>query len=283
VLRLMHSEKGYLINHSVEFRPNERSLYNRLTENEVHLQLPATLCFLYLIKNTGKVSPQRELIAAGWGDNNGGTSPNTFYQTILTLRNSLQNVGLPRDTIKTISRRGMMLSETTVIARLTACEAAEDDAPPLITPLSIPDEPIPQPVESSALPAIGAAQSPDKAPIRAAGKARMLLISYLMAGLFLFFILFNTEPAPIFSHYLPLSMQLQKEQSCRIFYEPNEVFVDYYLSYMLAHRDLCKNQATLYLSGLSSSNKITAFVCSSDLRTNPHAVCSTWLSVHHEK
>ncbi len=282
MLRLMHTGKGYLINRSVEFRPNERSLYNRLTENEVHLQLPATLCFLYLIKNAGKVSPQRELIAAGWGDNNGGTSPNTFYQTILTLRNSLQNVGLPRDTIKTISRRGMMLSETTTIARLSIDESDESDeescTSSVISAVSESRVPV-QPLVSP--------EHPDMPPLSTmppgvSRKVRLLLLSYVISGLFLFFMLFNTEPAPIFSHYLPLSMQMQKEQSCRIFYEPNEVFVDYYFSYMLAHRELCKEHATLYLSGFSSSNKITAFVCNSDLRTNPNAVCSTWLAFKHE-
>lgn len=49
------------------------------------------------------------------GERNDVTTPNTFYQAILTLRNALAEVGLPRDTVKTISRRGLMLSEATEV------------------------------------------------------------------------------------------------------------------------------------------------------------------------
>jgi DNA-binding winged helix-turn-helix (wHTH) protein len=52
------------------------------------------------------------------GERNDVTTPNTFYQAILTLRNALAEVGLPRDTVKTISRRGLMLSEATEVEYL---------------------------------------------------------------------------------------------------------------------------------------------------------------------
>jgi DNA-binding winged helix-turn-helix (wHTH) protein len=47
------------------------------------------------------------------------TTTNTFYQAILTLRNALADVGLPRDTVKTISRRGLALNENTQVEAIT--------------------------------------------------------------------------------------------------------------------------------------------------------------------
>ena len=58
-------------------------------------------------------------MVVGWGERNDVTTPNTFYQAILTLRNALAEVGLPRDTVKTISRRGLTLSEATQVEVFT--------------------------------------------------------------------------------------------------------------------------------------------------------------------
>ncbi|WP_262802888.1 winged helix-turn-helix domain-containing protein, partial [Enterobacter quasiroggenkampii] len=71
--------------------------------------------FLYLITHPGEIISQNQLMVVGWGERNDVTTPNTFYQAILTLRNALAEVGLPRDTVKTISRRGLMLSEATEV------------------------------------------------------------------------------------------------------------------------------------------------------------------------
>lgn len=99
----------YLINQLVEFNPDSKSLVNRQTGRAIQLQLPASLCFLYLITHASDIVSQNTLIKVGWGERNNVTTTNTFYQAILTLRNALADVGLPRDTVKTISRRGLRL------------------------------------------------------------------------------------------------------------------------------------------------------------------------------
>ncbi|MDE5206744.1 winged helix-turn-helix domain-containing protein [Citrobacter amalonaticus] len=105
----------YLINGTVEFNPQTRSLKNQLTGGVVYLQQPATACFLYLIVNQGRVVAQKELVGEGWKARDVVTLPNTFYQTILTLRKALEEIGLPRDMVKTISRQGLTLSSTIVV------------------------------------------------------------------------------------------------------------------------------------------------------------------------
>ena len=131
----------YLINQLVEFNPDSKSLVNRQTGRAIQLQLPASLCFLYLITHASDIVSQSTLMKVGWGERNNVTTTNTFYQAILTLRNALADVGLPRDTVKTISRRGLRLNENTQVEAITHPESdvyqppvIEDYAPPKIIP-----------------------------------------------------------------------------------------------------------------------------------------------------
>lgn len=72
----------------------------------------------------------------GLGDKNTITSVNTLYQTVLILRNALTEVGLPRDLIKTIARRGMMMTaeiertETESVDYVEECEIGEEEPTP---------------------------------------------------------------------------------------------------------------------------------------------------------
>ncbi|MDH2702310.1 winged helix-turn-helix domain-containing protein [Enterobacter bugandensis] len=109
----------YLINKLVEYDPENKTLANHITGRTIHLQLPANFCFLYLVTHPGEIISQNQLMVVGWGERNDVTTPNTFYQAILTLRNALAEVGLPRDTVKTISRRGLTLSEATQVEVFT--------------------------------------------------------------------------------------------------------------------------------------------------------------------
>ena len=78
----------YLINQLVEFNPDNKSLVNRQTGRAIQLQIPASLCFLYLITHASDIVSQNTLLKVGWGERNNVTTTNTFYQAILTLRNA---------------------------------------------------------------------------------------------------------------------------------------------------------------------------------------------------
>lgn len=119
----------YLINQLVEFNPDNKSLVNRQTGRAIQLQIPASLCFLYLITHASDIVSQSTLLKVGWGERNNVTTTNTFYQAILTLRNALADVGLPRDTVKTISRRGLRLNESTHVETITHSQTEPPLAP----------------------------------------------------------------------------------------------------------------------------------------------------------
>ncbi|MGY5959148.1 winged helix-turn-helix domain-containing protein [Kosakonia sp. BK9b] len=256
----------FLINELVEFNPDKKSLANRQTGQVLFLQLPATLCFLYLITHPGEVVSQNVLMKAGWGERNDVTTPNTFYQTILTLRNALEEVGLPRNTVKTISRRGLMLEELTTVETITA--SAVDSA-----------------TSSAVAPATMVASEPvQTGEVILASYPRKGNSRWIWAGVFIFSLvtvincglLYQARLTLPFNDYVPVSLRIQADKPCKIFYAPNELFLDNYFGLISQNPELCLSNHTIFLSGYSKAERIVAFVCDKDARKEKAAFCSTY-------
>lgn len=88
------------------------------------------------------------------GERNNVTTTNTFYQAILTLRKALEEVGLPRDTVKTISRRGLRLTENTQVEVITHTQS-DVSLPPVIEENTTPATIVPSPKQTTPVPRWG--------------------------------------------------------------------------------------------------------------------------------
>lgn len=106
---------GYLINDIVEFLPKQKLLVRKDNSLSITLHAPASGCLLSLIEHHPDIVSQKNLIIGGWGELHGHVSPNTFYQTILGLRQCLEDAGLNKDVIVTVRRRGLLIPATTII------------------------------------------------------------------------------------------------------------------------------------------------------------------------
>ncbi|MEG2734345.1 MAG: winged helix-turn-helix domain-containing protein [Hafnia sp.] len=106
---------GYLINGIVEFSPYKRTLVRKDNLLTVKLHMPAAGCLVSLIEHHPDRVSQEDLIIAGWAELRGHVSPNTFYQTIMGLRQCLEEAGLNKDIIVTIRRKGLLLSPDVII------------------------------------------------------------------------------------------------------------------------------------------------------------------------
>lgn len=107
----MSEKEIYLLDKKVEFQYSHNVLSSRDGLPSINLQVPASLCLLILLKKQGVVVSQEDLMIAGWGDRSNQITPNTFYQTILHLRRSLEKMGLDKGFIQTIKRRGLFIDE----------------------------------------------------------------------------------------------------------------------------------------------------------------------------
>jgi len=246
----------YLINKLVEYDPENKTLANHITGRSIQLQLPANLCFLYLVTHPGEIISQNQLMVVGWGERNDVTTPNTFYQAILTLRNALAEVGLPRDTVKTISRRGLMLSEATQVEVFSP--TAE---------LTIVNKDV----------AIAESTARQKPAWLIITTATLLLIA-LINGV----ILYKNHQNMPFSHFIPLSTG-STTSACQLFYAPNEHIQDHYLTLLKNNPGLCAEKRYVFLIGYSKTERIAAFICNNDARRDSAALCTTHYFWAHEQ
>jgi DNA-binding winged helix-turn-helix (wHTH) protein len=248
----------YLINQLVEFNPDSKSLVNRQTGRTIQLQLPASLCFLYLITHASDIVSQNTLMIVGWGERNNVTTTNTFYQAILTLRNALAEVGLPRDTVKTISRRGLRLNESTQV------------------------EVISDPKSDVSLPPVIEEHAPVKVILTTPQQTTqtpwwdiLFSVSIVIATLVIWLVWYQTRPVMPFSKFVSVSMQIPSRQNCKIYYSPNEYDQHGYFNLMQLHPSLCENNKHVFLSGYLKAERMVAFVCDKDARIDAHAFCTT--------
>ena len=246
----------YLINKLVEYDSENKTLVNHITGRTIQLQLPANLCFLYLVTHPGEIISQNQLMVVGWGERNDVTTPNTFYQAILTLRNALAEVGLPRETVKTISRRGLMLSETTEVE--------------VFIPTSE------QVIVHKDTAVVGGATMQRPAWLIITTTALLLIV--LINGA----LLYKNRLTMPFNNYIPLSTGT-RIGACQLFYAPNEHMQDHYLRLLNNYPNLCAEKRYVFLTGYSKTERIAAFVCNNDARRDTAAFCTTHYFWAHEQ
>lgn len=241
----------YLINNIVEFNPKSQTLFNRISGKCIQIQFPATQCLLYLITQYGDVVSQNTLLKVGWGDRNDVTTPNTFYQTILILRNSLSDVGLSRETIKTIARRGLILGDDVQIKRIENQEPCPVDDPVCMPPTS-------------------------KNEVASNQRYKTVCFyGFFVVFIFIAWVGLLRHSDSAFKHYVPLAVSKELSHRCHLYSSGNELTPRYYSAFINAHPELCVNQYHIFITGYRQAERISAFVCRHDPRIVEDTFCAT--------
>ncbi|WP_193138594.1 winged helix-turn-helix domain-containing protein [Klebsiella aerogenes] len=102
----------YIVDDVVEFSPHEHTLYSKVNGNKINLLASASECFLCLLEKHGQLVTKKELVHIGWEQYNLHVSDSTFNQNIFTLRKALKDCGLNYEIIRTVPRKGLLVSET---------------------------------------------------------------------------------------------------------------------------------------------------------------------------
>lgn len=108
----------YRINDTVDFIPADRMLRGCVIAREVMLFAPAAHCLEALINAQGNVVEQRELIRAGWPDEEEHVSLNIFYQSVFNIRKQLHEFLPDQEIITTVKRSGLLISHNVQIRQL---------------------------------------------------------------------------------------------------------------------------------------------------------------------
>jgi DNA-binding winged helix-turn-helix (wHTH) protein len=105
----------YILANRICFSAAGASLREMAGRREIQLQRPASRCLLLLIQRQGHLVSQHDLMSCAWGEERARfISPNTFYQTLHHLRQSLAQFGLT-NVIHTVPRQGTVLSSTLLV------------------------------------------------------------------------------------------------------------------------------------------------------------------------
>lgn len=113
-------EHNYLINDKVLFNTQNNILIDKNNlSHRVTLNRPISRCLKLLIKNKGEITTQEEFFDVVWRSHGANITANTYYQNISILRRTLAQMGLGDEIIKTVSRKGLMLSQASRVVAIT--------------------------------------------------------------------------------------------------------------------------------------------------------------------
>lgn len=254
---------GYMLNGIVEFTPEKRTLVRKDNSMSVVLHAPACGCLLSLIEHHSEVVSQNNLIIAGWGDLHGNVSPNTFYQAILGLRQCLEDVGLNKDFIITVRRRGLLIPASNFILPL--------ETPETTLPFNISTE------QSAPLLSHSNNNDTHKKNHLFSYKKTLFTLLLLMTIIFCYFLIKKTlqqnsiEQTEYFSNYY----ELQKFKNCHIFANNPMLNYDTYVYFIKEKNLACDQREWWYISADINSPRISVVRCINNIIKSSKNYCST--------
>jgi len=254
---------GYLIQDAVEFWPDRRCLQRRDNQQIVILYLPGNDCLLELIRRKPEIVSQNELISAGWGDRKEHVTPNTFYQSMLTLRQALEEIGLGKNVIITVRRRGLMIHERVVITPIITLGAESHDE-------------LVDPEQGETVIISPSSESVIKPRLSVSGfiQEKKLYLAYfsalffpILAGLWLL----QPHRENAFSGY----KQIQPVDICAVYVKTLSVPKSFYSDFIKRNGLKCSQQRWWYITSLHNSPRISVVRCLHDISTADKNYCST--------
>lgn len=102
-----------IINKNIIFEPEKKIISGK--KGEIKLSASATLCFEILIENAGVLVTHNQLYDFAWRRFGMEPTSTSLYQNISMLRKSLKKIGMHENIIRTMPRRGFLVSPVTEI------------------------------------------------------------------------------------------------------------------------------------------------------------------------
>lgn len=117
----------FILENKVVYDADTHSLFLLgMRSTQTTLAIPASLCLLVLLQNKDEAVSLKQLLSFAWEDRGMTVSNNAIYQNISILRKSLMSFGLSPDIIKTVPKRGFVVSSES-FAEFSLCSKTEGD------------------------------------------------------------------------------------------------------------------------------------------------------------
>ncbi|TKV14396.1 transcriptional regulator [Citrobacter sp. wls615] len=252
------SETGnvsYLIENRIIFTPDTQSLARVAQPNQqIKLKHSASLCLLLLIQHRGQVVSQNELLEFGWGKNHRQVSFNAFYQSILSLRKSLQQLDLEQPLITTIPRKGLIIQESFDIQAIETPESISSSGEESVAPDTVIEELLPGTSRQS---------------LFTTAEIIMATLTLIICAL----ILYPWQASDdYFSDYIKDS---KTPTDCQYYFNNDASNFSRHTAFVDKNPGLCQSNKFIYITTYPESKKLSVLLCRSPMKTRQENACQS--------
>jgi DNA-binding winged helix-turn-helix (wHTH) protein len=242
----------YLIENKIMFIPDKQTLVHADSHEQIKLKPTASLCLLLLLNHHGTVVTQNELLAFGWGENHRQVSFNAFYQSILSLRKAFLQMGMEKQIITTLPRRGLIVQQEITLEKLpyVSTESTQTALQPEEPVLAMPAE-------------VVVAKSPRLNIV----EIIIIALTVLLSGILLYP---DSPHADYFSDYVPA---LKKYGECEVFFNGNASNYIRHDQFISQHLALCEGEDSLYITAYPETKSVSVLLCSLPVDTHEDNTC----------
>lgn len=257
-----NEQLSYLIDKCIIFNPERSSLTNRLSLKEIQLKSTASLCFLLLLKNHNKVITQNELLEFAWGDSHREATFNAYYQIILSLRKALLDIGLEKQIITTIVRKGLIVRDDICVENMNVSQEN------LFT----------EQLTHSDLQKNSEHTTASRHVLFLSEK--IILIITLTVSIFLISRYINSKDDNFFSGYIPLQPHTQE---CQYFINDDTVNASRHEEIIRSHPEICHDGHSIYITAYPEIMSASVLMCQTPVTDNTKNNCTSMFFPRQDK
>jgi len=249
-----------VIDNEVMLIAEKNLLRNIHTGEEITLKQAAALCLQLLLSRHNTIVTQLELMAFAWGVKHREVSFNTFYQCILAVRRSLQLLGINKQVITTIPRKGLIIYDNIPV------QCSQDK----LTAKSLLTDPLPKPEPLFPVPLVGSDSPvmPAQETLRPSVSRNLRLFVYshkrdllsvvitLLASLI--FLSVWHQPARYFAGY---QYGGELKNTCRFFFNADSHSHDRHMKFLENFPEHCPPHNYAYITAHEDTKNISVFIC----------------------
>ncbi|MTD42657.1 hypothetical protein GIX45_29305 [Erwinia sp. CPCC 100877] len=271
----------YLLN-DVRFSPQKRILFNNESGEKVVLTNISAKCLLCFCERYEELISHDELIEFVWDVQHKTVQYNSLYQTLLILRRSLVQAGLRQEMIRTVPRKGFIMSGIK-LERCSADECLDVQQEDCAGESVLADASVAPDESVEVVPPLRAPQNaemPNK-PLQTSWIMPHLPLAACLAALLLLTLigvwhLFHSGNRNFFRGY-EVVKDAPGAGICTWFYNSDATNFERHRQFSADHPELCNAQEAIYVTAYDTSRKISAVACSNSLTTaSRQAHCLSW-------
>jgi DNA-binding winged helix-turn-helix (wHTH) protein len=253
--------ESYIIDRTLIFIPDESFIQNLDTREYKKLKHTESQCLLLLLARQGVVVPQLDLMKFAWGDKHRDVSFNIFYQRILALRKAFTQLGMTKNIIITLPRKGLIIDNgITVETHDKASSKLNNDT------FEMNDEPCKNKSEI-----INYSPSHPTKNFFSIKINRYIIITVILSTVITgLFTLYAGNDRDYFSDYYLAS---KNDRPCQIFFNSDTDNHSRHWLFINQNPELCHPQKVMYITTYKNTKNISLLICSAPISRTKNNQC----------